>query len=316
MYIGRKYNSLDKTSPSIESNIIPQLDIKYESIHCGKFDRRYFPNTIQGIPMIFTAIISSLRILYHFKPNIVVSFGGYVSFPVVFSAWLLRIPSITHEQTPTISLTTKLNSFFVKKIALSFPSNYKKKKSIIIGNLLRHEIFQIKNNQIKNFIYVTAGNQGSQIINNTLKRLLPLLKKYKIIHQTGKNDYQSFKQLENKYSNYSAFEYITADNIGWILNNASLIISRAGANTTQEIAALKQKSILIPLPFSQQNEQLQNAKYLQTLLPKSTIIIEQNQLDESLLYKSIEALIKTKKQKFHITSNTNYKMLSLIHEIV
>ena len=145
-YIGRKNNSSVDDSPSIESKIIPKTGINFYSINCGKFDRRWLPNTIKGLPQTTKSLFESLKLIKKIKPDIVVSFGGYVSVPVIISSFLKKIPSITHEQTLTNSLTTRINSLFVKKIALSFDNpkqkeKLPKEKIVVTGNLLRQELF-------------------------------------------------------------------------------------------------------------------------------------------------------------------------------
>jgi len=306
-YIGRSNNS-------IESEIIPTKNIEYIGINCGKFNRVKPLKSIFGIPSIFKSIFQCYFIIKKFKPNIVVSFGGYVSVPPIIAAYLNKIPSITHEQTHTISLTTKINSFFVNKIALSFDV-YKSPKTTITGNLLRNDITKIKPKKPKNFIFITAGNQGSHTINSIIKILLPNLQKYTIYHQTGKTEFKLYKKLENKYHNYKVFDYIHSQDIGWILNNSSLMISRSGANTSQEIIALGKKSILIPLPKTQQNEQTLNAQYVKSTFPQHTIIISQNSLTPQKLLDSINSLIKIK-DPIVKKIKTNYKLLKLVHEII
>ncbi len=291
-------------------------------LNCGKLDRKYWLNTLQGLPQTFGAILSALKIIRQIKPNIVVSFGGYVSVPVVFASYLNKIPCLTHEQTPTLSLATKINSFFCQKTCLSFSPKINKPKYVVTGNLLRHTIFNQKSELMdilkypSNLIYITAGNQGSKIINQKIKELLPQLKKYTIIHQTGANDINYFKKLETKYKNYLAFDYIQDYTIGSILNNANLIISRSGANTCQEIYTLNKKSILIPLPKSQQNEQYLNAQWLKEKLPQYTSIIPQEKLTADILLKEIKTLSKVPNKKTKINQKPNLKLLNIIHEII
>ncbi|MDD4937844.1 MAG: UDP-N-acetylglucosamine--N-acetylmuramyl-(pentapeptide) pyrophosphoryl-undecaprenol N-acetylglucosamine transferase [Candidatus Shapirobacteria bacterium] len=323
-YIGRKFNSSDSQKTSIESTIIPKLGIKYFSISCGKFDRRYLPNTIKGIPKTIKGFWQAKKIIKKIKPDIVVSFGGYVSVPIIINSWIKHIPSITHEQTLTTSLTTKINSFFVTKIALSFKNqnqinNLPSNKVNITGNLLRYELFTNNRNQLvktqKPIIYITAGNQGSHYINMVIKKAVPFLSDFFIIHQTGKTDFSKFKYLSSN-PNYSAFEYIETKYIGWVLKNSDIIISRSGANTSQEIVAFNQKSILIPLPQSQQNEQFLNAKWVKDQLPKKTIIFQQNQFNSINLQKAIKKL-KTVKSTSNIKNiKPNLNLLNLIHEII
>ncbi len=329
-YIGRRSNSNDINDTSIESKIIPDLGIKFYPIYCGKLDRRYLPNTIIGIPKTVYGFFQAHRLIKKIKPEIVVSFGGYVSVPVIINAKSKNIKTITHEQTLTNSFTTKINSWFVDKIALSFKNERQMKqlpasKIVITGNLLRFQLFQphLKRPQNINFkqnhlplIYITAGNQGSHSINLCLKSTMSLLTNYNIIHQTGKNDFPLFKKMNQSNSNYFASDYFTTTDFAWIINSADIIIGRSGANTSQEIVAFSKKSILIPLPQSQQDEQLLNALWVKKELNRQTVIINQTDLNPKSLFMAITSLsqVSTSTTKTKITPNL--KLLKLIYEII
>jgi UDP-N-acetylglucosamine--N-acetylmuramyl-(pentapeptide) pyrophosphoryl-undecaprenol N-acetylglucosamine transferase len=327
-YIGRYSNSNDLQDKSIESQIIPQHKVSFYPIHCGKFDRRFLPNTIKGFSQTISGFFESAKIIKKIKPDIIVSFGGYVSVPVVINGWFRNTPSITHEQTLTNSLTTRINSIFVKKIALSYENKNQfkqlnQKKTVVTGNLLRFDLFNQKNSKpdsrfsdTKPILYITAGNQGSHIINSTIEQILPQLNKFQIIHQTGKTDYLNFKKLESKYSYYFPFDYFETSYLTWIFHHAKILISRSGANTSQEIVAFSKKSILIPLLKSQQNEQLLNAKWVKEKLPKKTIIIFQEELTPEKLLLSIKHLLKTDDETSLFHYQPNLKLLRLIHEII
>ncbi len=329
-YIGRKKNSSVDNTASIESQIIPNLGIKFFPIDCGKLDRRWLPNTIKGIPQSVSGFFSAFKLVNKIKPNIVISFGGYVSVPVIIISFFKKIPSITHEQTLTNSLTTKINSLFVTKVALSFKNNQQinqlpKNKVVITGNLLRYQLFNSNTISIKNFhtktknypiIFITAGNQGSHVVNLIVKKIIKTLPEYFFVHQTGKNDISEFKKIESKQKNYLCFDYINTNDFGYLLKNSNLIISRAGANTCQEIVALNQKSILIPLLVSQQDEQILNAKWVKSLNPNETEIIYQDKLSSQLLTNAIKKLIDQKTNKNKKNIEINYQLLKLVHEIV
>ncbi len=251
----------------------------------------------------------------------VISFGGYVSVPVIIASFFLRTPSITHEQTRTTSLSTYINSFFVKYVALSFDKSDKSNKEIFTGNLIRQAIFDQNSPKFKNFklkiknlpiIYVTGGNQGSEFINNLVTKLLPQLQNFSIIHQTGKKNIPN-----NQYPNYFHYEYIEIEDIGWVLNHADIIISRSGANICQELDILNKKSILIPLPFTQQNEQLQNALWLKNKKPTTTVILEQDTLKPTNIIQAIKELQRHKTKKNALTNNSaTHPIIKLIHQLV
>lgn len=288
------------------------------------------PNTIKGIPQTVKGFFNALKLVSKIQPDIVVSFGGYVSVPVIIGSWFKHIPSITHEQTLTNSLTTKINSFFVNKIALSFDNQKQinslpKNKTVVTGNLIRSEIFAPKKSKIfeslkdtKNIIYITAGNQGSHKLNLIIKELLPQFDKFTVIHQTGKNDFYEFSKLSKKYPNYHAHDYIEPDNIGWVFHHAQILISRAGANTCQEIVALKKSSILIPLLVSQQNEQELNAAWVKKQLPLNTIVILESILSSGTLLNAIEKVNSNQKtlNSHPINFSPNLSVLNLIHELI
>jgi UDP-N-acetylglucosamine--N-acetylmuramyl-(pentapeptide) pyrophosphoryl-undecaprenol N-acetylglucosamine transferase len=329
-YIGRESNSNNSKDFSIESKIIPSTGVNFYPISCGKFDRRFLPNTLVGVPKTIKGFFQSFRLINQIKPDIIVSFGGYVSVPIVIASFFKKIKSITHEQTLTNSLTTKINSHFVTKIALSFNnqkqiSQLPQEKVIITGNLLRQELFQKQKNPAlfanklltnRLIIYITAGNQGSHIINLSIKKILPQLKNFNIIHQTGKKDLRYFSKLSLKYSNYFVSDYFDTNAFSWIINHADIIISRSGANTSQEIVTFGKKSILIPLPKSQQNEQKLNAHWVKKNLPKNTIIISNDELKHQNLMSSIKKLSQIKTKPKILPPKPNTSLLKLIHEII
>ena len=262
----------------------------------------------------------------------VISFGGYVSVPVVTAAAILHVPSITHEQTLTLSLATKINAFFSKKIALSFEETNSKNilpadKVIITGNPIRTEIFNktskkfsFLDNKIKTFplIYVTGGSQGSDFINQLIVKILPQLNNFTIIHQTGQINLNKVKNLTDKLklTNYFPVDYVNSEDIGWVLNHANLVIGRSGANNCLDLHVLNKKSILIPLPFAQQNEQLLNAQWLLKNHPHQVIICPQSTATPQTLLIAITKLNLRPSESKIVTQPKIDPLFKLIHEMV
>lgn len=315
-YIGHLY----PTETHILHTIIPKLGVSFYNLDCGKFDRKNLDKTLLGIPKTIAAIFRSFSLLTKIKPDVVVSFGGYVSVPVVIASYFKKIPSLTHEQTLVNSLATKINSHFVNKIALSFNNSDQikelpEKKVVVTGNLLRQAIFHTHSSKFKKtdklpLIYITGGNQGSEFINHLTLELIPKLnRQFTIIHQTGHNF------PAHHFPNYQPTPYVEIEDIGWVLNHAQIIISRAGANICQELDVLQKKSILIPLPFTQRNEQTLNAQWLRLRHPDSVIIISQSEAKTGNLLDSISRLSKLPPAKTAINPTVNLQLLKLIHEL-
>ncbi|HLD03763.1 MAG TPA: UDP-N-acetylglucosamine--N-acetylmuramyl-(pentapeptide) pyrophosphoryl-undecaprenol N-acetylglucosamine transferase [Candidatus Dojkabacteria bacterium] len=282
IWVGSKYTQTLSKNLSPEYQILTSRNLTFVNFSAGKFWRRWTLATLfKGIFNLFLIPIGFFRaliILLKYRPDVIVSFGGYLALPLIIFARLLGIKSLTHEQTVVLGLANKIITRFSDKILISWPDSQKffpKNKTILTGNPLRQEVLNVTTNKYKfpnslPVIYVTGGNQGANTINWRLLAILPkVLQIANVLHQTGQstltNDYAKALQTKKELRKDLQNRYIVVDNvftseIGEILHKADLIISRAGANTITEVLALGKLVILIPLPWSSHNEQLKNAR--------------------------------------------------------
>lgn len=255
---------------SMEEDLITKEGIKFYGINGGKL-RRYFDfKNFTDLFKIFIGLVQSFFILGKNRPKILFSKGGFVSCPVVWAAWLWRIPVIIHESDMTPGLANKLALPFAKNIAFSFPETEKyldKNKSIYTGLPIRKALFsgdKEKGLNLSNFlgtkpiILVVGGSQGSKYINDLIRKNLDeLLDLYEICHICGKG------QIDNSLINrvgYKQFQYVNEE-LKDLLIMSDLIISRAGATFIFEILALKKLNILIPLSKkASRGDQILNAQ--------------------------------------------------------
>lgn len=303
-FVGRKYATEGSSVFSQEYKIVTDKKIKFYQITTGRLQRKFTKFTIPSLLKIPIGFLQSFIYLLITRPNIVVSFGGYVSCPIVISAWLLGIKSITHEQSIAPGLANKINSFFVDQIFLSWKESQKyfdSKKTQIIGNLIRRNLLTSKspNKNIKDFlknsknlIYVTGGNQGSHTLNSLIFKSIDIFKDYSLIHQVGATNFLGDLEKANKIksNSYLPIDFVDSQNIGAILEKAKFVIARSGANTVWELAALAKPAILVPLAIAAANEQYQNAKILEKA--GSAVIIEENNLNDQNFKQAITNLEK------------------------
>lgn len=305
-WIGRKTAMEGKDVLSLEYLVIPKLRIPFFSLTTGRLQRRITRHTISALLKVPIGFLQALLILAKIRPAVLVSFGGYLSLPVVISGWFLRIPVVLHEQTTTSGLANRIASRFAWRVAISHPTSapdFPAEKIVLTGNPVRREFFQKrkKTRNEKPILFITAGSLGSQIINKAVEEILPtLILNMQVIHQTGQLDYEVFKRLKEKLpknhaQNYKVFANLLPDDVAQILTQASLVVSRAGANTVCEIAAVGVPAILIPIPWVEKNEQDKNAKLLyQTGLAR---ILPQVQLSGQRLFVEIDSLLKNPPQE-------------------
>ncbi len=324
VFIGRDYSQEKSKQPSKERLEIEKRSVKFISFRSGKFAEYNPIALLHSVYLSVTAFFHAGSIILRERPNIVVSFGSYLAVPVAVAAWLLHVPVITHEQTRTIGSANRFIMNVAKVIAVSYPDSVSlvSKNVVVTGNVLRKQLLQknptqptwITKKPEKPILYITGGSQGSEIINTVVAQCLPqLLKDWFVIHQCGstsqKRSYiqeleNSREQLKtNQRSQYIVREWVSVDELAWIYSQAAGIISRAGANTAQEIGVFAIPAILIPLPFSRNDEQLLNAQWLaqtggavlinQKDLTKESIIAALNQVHHSN---------KTMKKKLQLVS--------------
>lgn len=276
IYAGRKTTlEGDKTS-SIESVILPSLNVEFISIITGRLYRRISFYALISFLKIPVGFLQAFIVTLKNRPDIVVSFGGYISVPIVFVSWLFSIPVISHEQGITLGLANKINSIFSDKIALSFPGKNEDERYVLTGNPLRKSVLNAgRLKEYRDFfdnakkkglktILVTGGNQGAHTINLAIEDSLKEFKKIAaLIHITGDSKFKDYERLKEKEEDgYLVRKWINED-FGGILKEVDLVICRGGINTIMEVLFFGKPMIIIPLSKKINTEQIKNAKYFE-----------------------------------------------------
>ncbi len=293
VYVGRNTTREGDSSPSAESEILPKAGVKFIPITTGRLQKDFTIYTIPSLLKIPIGFLQAFYIILREKPDVILSFGGYVAVPLVIVGWLFSIPILVHEQTLVSGLANKISAIFADKIGLSFRSAKKNNKTILTGNPLRKIILEpkkqlpaqykgiqnIAKTQKTPIILITGGNQGSHTINVTVAEILPKLTKIAcVVHICGENKFKDFERLDamgDFGGRYLVKKWIGPE-YGSLLVTADLVISRAGANTLSELAFLQIPAIVIPIPYLYKDEQNQNAKFFESLgllktLPQSKL---------------------------------------------
>jgi UDP-N-acetylglucosamine--N-acetylmuramyl-(pentapeptide) pyrophosphoryl-undecaprenol N-acetylglucosamine transferase len=261
---------------TMESRVFPRIGVVFIPIIAGKIQTKFTRHTIPSILKIPIGFVQAFWFLVKTKPKVVLSFGGYSSFPVVFWSWLFRVPVILHEQTVAAGRASISSAFFATKIALAREQSQKyfpRNKSIVTGNPLMTNILSVKQKPFPSrvpIIFVIGGSRGSNFINELIIGMAKsLLARFMIIQVTGAHDFERVEKFREKLpaeyqENYKTYLSIDPLEIGNYYAQADIIISRSGANSISEILCVKRPAILIPLPRTFMGEQVKNAKYAES----------------------------------------------------
>lgn len=308
--VGRSYAFEGDNNETFEYQMCKKNGIAFHNINAGRLQRKYTSHTLSAAAKFPIGIVQALKILHNLKPDIVVTFGGYIGLPVAIAAKLLGIPVVLHEQTQKAGLAARIIARFATVVLISFESSRKyfgKAHVIMTGNPIREELFQ---NNISNpfhseapIIYVTGGSTGAHAINILIKNALSqLVSDFHVIHQVGSqasDDYQVLllekKELPSKYQkNYTIEQFFSPLEVSYLLKNSLLVVSRSGINTVTELIATGAVALLIPLPYGQHDEQKDNAKFYSGLGLGEYVL--QDSLTSSLLVQKMRDMIKVRQQ--------------------
>jgi UDP-N-acetylglucosamine--N-acetylmuramyl-(pentapeptide) pyrophosphoryl-undecaprenol N-acetylglucosamine transferase len=254
-------------------------NIQFKKIYAGKLRKGFHFSTIFSLLRTAWGVADSFVKMFQIYPDVVFTNGGYVAFPVVFTARILRIPVVIHVSDTVPSRVLLYAGKFAKKISIAFPEAahfFSEDKVALLGNPIRDEVkYKQKEGSHSYFnfdstlptILVMGGSQGSVIMNNTILNALPdLVKKYQIIHQTGKNNYDEVfgtagvQLIDNPLKkNYKIYPYLNNLGMKMAAGAADLLIIRAGAGSITEAANWGIPSILIPISETVSRDQESNS---------------------------------------------------------
>lgn len=297
-------------------------DIRVDLITSGKL-RRYhgigvwhqldpsvlLPNLLDGVRVI-AGFFQSVYKLIVWRPDVIFIKGGYVCLPVGYAARLLRIPLVLHDSDAHPGLTNRLLAPFAAAIATGAPLEYYKyppEKSTYVGIPIAEEFHPrdiaerrlLKKNMgfdpQKPLVVVTGGGLGAARINravvDTRHDILPHAS---VLLISGNHDYQSISAACPDGQDWQVKAFVHSG-MADVLAAADIVITRAGATTLLELAALHKPTIIIPNGKLTAGHQLKNAKVYQDAL--AAIIITEADLDkdENILAKTIVRLLRSKK---------------------
>ena len=260
----------------IEKDLVAPTGLPYHGLSAGKFRRYLSLENLTDIARIAKGCIDALRVVRRVQPALVFSKGGFVSCPVVWAAWLNRIPVVVHESDFSPGLANRLSVPFASRICYAFPetgqyftaskrrhTGIPVRPSLLLGDAEQGQRICGFVDTAKPTLLIIGGSLGSRIINDTLRAALPtLLSHFNMCHLVGPdNDAASAEAVPG----YFALPY-AGEELAHLLALADFVLSRAGATTLFELLATRKPHLLIPLSLqASRGDQIQNARCFERL---------------------------------------------------
>jgi UDP-N-acetylglucosamine--N-acetylmuramyl-(pentapeptide) pyrophosphoryl-undecaprenol N-acetylglucosamine transferase len=297
----------------------PKEKYLYQSV-CGNTLNR---KTFYKAPFqLFFGLLQAIKFLLKQRPDFLIGFGSFHSFPTIAAAWLLRIPFALFEPNTVLG---KVNALFYPKathVFSYFPIGLKREVVISPPRMrVQHDQKRAKENlQLetnKPILLIVGGSQGSMIVNQAVTLIeRERLKRYFVIHILGKNDSLTKWEAYYKEQRIEARVLDFSNQMDSILSVTDLCISRAGASTIYEAISFSIPSILIPYGEDPKGHQIHNAKYFVKTLQGGCMLL-QNQITKDSINQQFEEL-EEKREVFrsHLQNCKNSLQSSLVSYFV
>ena len=289
------------TPKGLEVKHVPKAGFELALIHVGALRGKGVLGIITSMFRIPKAILQSLKLIRHHRPDVVVGVGGYASGPVVLAAFLRRLPTIVLEQNALPGFTNRILGKLVRKVIVAFPEalgSFAKRKVLLLGNPVRKALvdnfLMSRKPQPGYHLLVFGGSQGARTINRVMPEVMALLaeriKDLRLIHQTGEYEYDLVRE---RYLKLGLLERVDVrsfiEDMSAAYRQADLVVSRAGATTVTELALCRKPSLLIPYPYAADNHQEVNARSL--VLAGAAVMIRESELSAEYLADQIAAIL-------------------------
>ena len=246
------------------------------------------------------------------RPDVVFLKGGFVGLPVGLVARFLKIPYVVHESDAVPGLANRLLMKHAAVVATGVGGLQGAERVVQVGTPVAVEFKKVSATQQKNLkksfgfdperplVIFTGGSQGSENINEAVRQILPEMLKFTSVGLVaGRKWYEEMVDLK-KYeewdkaklqSNFRMWEFNSA--MYELLGAADVVVSRAGATTTAELAALQKAIILVPFGRLPGAHQTKNAE---RLLRENAVVVvsdEKMQQTPSILLEEVRHLIRS-----------------------
>lgn len=287
-----------------EAHIVPEAGFAITLLPGRGVQRRLTIANIAAIAGLAAAFVRAVAIVGRRRPSIVVAMGGYASLACVLAAVLWRVPLVVAEQNAVAGAANRVAGRFARACSVAFPDTGLP-RAVLTGNPVRAEIAAVDRAQDQQaarramgvredlpFVLVFGGSLGARRINEAVVEVARRwvdAPRVTFRHVIGERDWERARpaELDAPDGGYEAVRY--EEDMATSLTAADLVVSRAGATTVAEVAAVGVGAVFVPLPIATADHQTANAREL--VAADAAVLIPDAELDGDRLETELSRLV-------------------------
>jgi UDP-N-acetylglucosamine--N-acetylmuramyl-(pentapeptide) pyrophosphoryl-undecaprenol N-acetylglucosamine transferase len=251
----------------VEARLAPEAGFEFDAFRISGVPRRPGVPLLRSLVQAGRAPVACGRILARRKPDVVLGGGGYVSGPMVYSAWRHRIPAALMEADAHLGLANRLAAPFARRVFLAYPVEGRESpKYRVVGRPVRAAEAVSAEEGRRRFglpeegavLLVFGGSQGARALNEAAVEAFGQLGPA-VLHLCGER-YEDGLRGRVSRSDYVLLPW--TDDFRAALAACDLVLARAGGSVW-EVAAAGKPAVLVPSPNVTADHQTKNARHFE-----------------------------------------------------
>lgn len=265
------------TAAGLETQLVPARGFRLQLIPKVTMPRGDVSRWLDVPAGVWGAVRAASRVIGEEQPDVVVGFGGYVALPAYLAAKRARVPFVVHEANARPGVANRIGARLTRYVAVSAPSTVNSlPHAVLVGIPLRRSIAAVDREAVREkarltfgldanrpTLLVFGGSQGAHTINEAVsgaaRHLLDL--GVQVLHAAGPGNPVDIEQRPGDPP-YVVVPYVERMDLAYAA--ADLVLSRSGAMTCAELAAVGLPAVFVPYPHSN-GEQAVNAEPMVTV---------------------------------------------------
>jgi UDP-N-acetylglucosamine--N-acetylmuramyl-(pentapeptide) pyrophosphoryl-undecaprenol N-acetylglucosamine transferase len=279
-----------------EQAIIEHSAIEMRSVQAAPMRGRMPWEMAANAVKIGAGVAQASGILRDFKPQAVLSTGGYVSVPVALAARAGRIPLAVYLPDLYPGWAVRATARLAQRVAVTAVESLRRlpgRKGVVTGYPVRQDFWEANRaggrerlglDPEEKVLFVFGASQGAHSINQAIVgELQAILELCEVVHVSGQADEPWLAEIrdalpEKLRPRYHLYGYLH-DDTPWAMAAADLAVCRSGASTLGELPAVALPAVLVPYPHAGGHQRI-NARYLED--NGAAVVLDDDDLDRLL----------------------------------